>query len=222
VIRYLEQSGRGPVHLVGNSLGGSVSVRVAGLRPDLVRTLTLVSPAMPFLNPARSAQGRFAPFVLLPYAHRLAAWRMGAMPVDVMFKMVVAACFAEPEALPEQRRVDARKEIEMRYSVPHYPAAYVGCLRGLVTSFLRAYLPGAGSLWRIARSITAPTLVIGGAHDQLVDTRVPAQVAKAIPDSRLLMLENAGHVAQIERPQIVARAILGMLDEQRSAVISPK
>jgi pimeloyl-ACP methyl ester carboxylesterase len=216
VIRYLEHSGRGPVHLVGNSLGGSVSVRVAGLRPDLVRTLTLVSPAMPFLNPRRSAQGRFAPFVMLPYAHRLAAWRMGAMPVDDMFRMVIAACFAEPEALPEQRRIDARKEIELRYSVPHYPAAYVGCLRGLVTSFLRAYLPGAGSLWRIAARVTAPTLVIGGVHDQLVDTRVPAQVAKAIPDSRLLMLDNAGHVAQIERPQIVARAILGMLDEEHA------
>lgn len=222
VIRYLERSGRGPVHLVGNSLGGSVSVRVAGLRPDLVRTLTLVSPAMPFLDPRRSAQGRFAPFVLLPYAHRLAAWRMSAMPVDEMFKMVVAACFADPEGLPEQRRIDARKEIEMRYSVPHYPAAYVGCLRGLVTSFLRAYLPGANSLWRIARQITAPTLVIGGVHDQLIDIRVPAQVAKAIPDSRLLMLGNAGHVAQIERPAIVARAILGMLDEQRTPVISPK
>ncbi|GAA0908266.1 alpha/beta fold hydrolase [Virgisporangium ochraceum] len=213
VIRYLEHSDRGPVHLVGNSLGGSVSVRVAGLRPDLVRTLTLVSPAMPFLDPRRSAQGRFAPFVLLPFANRLAAWRMGAMPIDDMFTMVIAACFAEPEALPEQRRIDARKEIELRYSVPHYPAAYVGCLRGLVTSFLRAYLPGANSLWRIAAKVTAPTLVIGGAHDQLVDTRVPAQVAKAIPDSRLLMLDNAGHVAQIERPQIVARAILGMLGE---------
>lgn len=216
VIRYLEVTKRGPVHLVGNSLGGSVSVTVAGLRPDLVRTLTLVSPAMPFLDPRRSAQGRLAPFALLPYAHVFAAKRMAAMPIDDMLKMVVAACFADPDGLPEQRKLDARREIEARYGVAHYPAAYVGCLRGLVTSFLRAYLPGAGSLRSIAKRITAPTLVIGGIHDQLVDIRVPAQVAKAIPDSRLLMLGNAGHVAQIERPAIVARAIMGMLDEQRA------
>lgn len=222
VIRYLEWSDRGPVHLVGNSLGGSVSVRVAGLRPDLVRTLTLVSPAMPFLDPRRSAQGRFAPFALLPFAHVLAARHMSAMPVDDMLKMVVAACFADPDGLPEQRKLDARAEIEMRYGVKHYPAAYVGCLRGLVTSFLRAYLPGANGLWRIARRITAPTLVLGGVHDQLVDIRVPAQVAKAIRNSRLLMLGDAGHVAQIERPQIVARAIMGMLDERRSAAITTK
>jgi len=47
VIRYLEVSGRGPVHLVGNSMGGAVCVVVAAKRPDLVRTLTLISPAVP-------------------------------------------------------------------------------------------------------------------------------------------------------------------------------
>src|SRR3954447_18640057 len=36
-----------PVHLVGNSLGGLVSVFVASRRPDLVASLTLISPAMP-------------------------------------------------------------------------------------------------------------------------------------------------------------------------------
>ncbi len=66
VIRWIEYSGRGPVHLFGNSLGGAVSVRVAGLRPDLVRTLTLISPAMPFLDPRRSVQSRLVPLLLVP------------------------------------------------------------------------------------------------------------------------------------------------------------
>src|ERR1700755_2579060 len=66
LIRYLEQDGRGPVHLVGNSLGGSISVRVAALRPDLIRTLTLISPAMPFLNPRRTAHGPVLPLLAVP------------------------------------------------------------------------------------------------------------------------------------------------------------
>lgn len=33
VVRWIEHSGRGPVHLFGNSLGGAISVRVAALRP---------------------------------------------------------------------------------------------------------------------------------------------------------------------------------------------
>ncbi len=43
VIRLLDAEERGPVHLFGNSLGGAVATRVAAVRPDLVRTLTLVS-----------------------------------------------------------------------------------------------------------------------------------------------------------------------------------
>src|SRR3954468_20691808 len=55
VIRYLDASGRGPVHLLGNSLGGAITTRVAALRPDLVRTLTLVSPALPEWRGQRGA-----------------------------------------------------------------------------------------------------------------------------------------------------------------------
>jgi pimeloyl-ACP methyl ester carboxylesterase len=68
-------------------------------------------------------------------------------------------------------------------------------------------------MWRIAAHITAPTLVIGGRQDRLVDIRVPPTVAKAIPDSRLLILDQVGHVAQMEVPRIVARAAIALLDE---------
>ena len=64
---------------------------------------------------------------------------------------------------------------------------WLGTMRGLVSTFLRAYLPGPNSLWRIAARVQAPTLVIGGTTDKIVDARVPAQVAKVIPDSRGLI-----------------------------------
>src|SRR3954467_11900885 len=93
LIDYLDDSGRGPVHLIGNSLGGSISVRVAALRPDLVRTLTLISPAMPFLNPRRTAQGPVLPLLALPGADRLFAWGMARLTVEEMAEEVLAACF---------------------------------------------------------------------------------------------------------------------------------
>src|SRR5690349_9670862 len=55
VIRHLDAAGSGPVHLFGNSLGGAVATRVAAVRPDLVRTLTLVSPALPEIRAQRTA-----------------------------------------------------------------------------------------------------------------------------------------------------------------------
>jgi pimeloyl-ACP methyl ester carboxylesterase len=218
MIKYLEHDGRGPVHLVGNSLGGSISVRMAALRPDLVRTLTLISPAMPFLDPRRTAQGPMLPLLALPLADRLFALGMARMTVDEMTDEVLAACFGDVRKVSPQRRAEAMEEIRLRYTVAHYPKAYLGTLRGLVSNFLRAYLPGANSQWRLAARITAPTLVIGGLTDRLVDPRVPAQVAKVIPDSRLLILPGVGHVAQMEVPRLVAQAIVGMLQDVNSPV----
>jgi pimeloyl-ACP methyl ester carboxylesterase len=216
VIRWIEESGRGPVHLFGNSLGGAVAVHAAGTRPDLIRSLTLVSPAMPFLDPRRSFHGRMLPLLLLPRADRFAARRMAAIEPADLARMVIASCFADPTRFPEQRFAEAVEEARLRYTVPGYTTAYVRTLRSLIVSFIRAYLPGSASLWRIARRITAPTLVIGGQRDLLVDVRVAAQVARVIPDSRLLTLHDVGHVAQMEAPRMVARAFLGMLDEATS------
>ncbi|MGX7676532.1 alpha/beta fold hydrolase [Plantactinospora sp. DSM 117369] len=222
VIRYIEHSGRGPVHLFGNSLGGAVSVRVAGLRPDLVRTLTLVSPAMPFLDPRRSLQGRVLPLLAVPMAERFASRWLTQVPPEVMARQVMEACVADTTRICDQRRLEAIEEIRIRYTTEHYAAAYLRTLRGLVGSFVRAYLPGSGSLWRIASTISPPTLVIGGTQDRLVDVRVPAQVARVIPDSRLLLLAGVGHVPQLEVPRTVARAALALLDETSPLPTAPR
>jgi pimeloyl-ACP methyl ester carboxylesterase len=217
LISYLEHADRGPVHLIGNSLGGAISVRVAGLRPDLVRTLTLISPAMPFLDPRRTAQLRVLPVLAMPGAERIFAWGMSRTTPEELAEQVLIECFGNTAAISDQRRAEAIEEVRLRYTVAHYPRAYLGTMRGLVSSFVRAYLPGENSLWRIAARVVAPTLVIGGTTDRLVDMRVPAQVARAIPDSRLLILQGVGHVAQMESPRMVARAIAGLLDEVGAA-----
>ncbi|HLL68347.1 MAG TPA: alpha/beta hydrolase [Micromonosporaceae bacterium] len=213
ITRWIETSGRGPVHLFANSMGGAAAVLVAADRPDLIRTLTLISPAMPFLDPRRSTEGRLVPLLLLPHASRIAAQRFAAIEPADLIRMVIGACFADPTRFPEQRMAHAIEEAKLRHTLPWYGDAYTRSLRGLVTSFLRAYLPGAGSLWRAARRISVPTLVIAGTRDRLVDVRVGPQVARVIPDSRLLMIDGVGHVPQMEAPIQVARAVLGLLDE---------
>jgi pimeloyl-ACP methyl ester carboxylesterase len=222
IIRWIEHSDRGPVHLFGNSLGGAVSVCVAGTRPDLLRSLTLVSPAMPFLDPRRSFHGRLLPLLLIPRADWLAARRLAAIDPADLARMVIESCFADPSRFPEQRFAEAVEEARMRYTVPEYTSAYVRTLRSLILSFVRAYLPGSASLWQVARRISTPTLVIGGQRDMLVDVRVAAQVARTIQNSRLLTLHDVGHVAQMEAPRMVARAFLGMLDEASSVKVLPR
>ena len=54
LIQEMERYGR-PVHLVGHSLGGNVSLKIALMRPDLIKSLTLYEPAtFHFLNHGNS------------------------------------------------------------------------------------------------------------------------------------------------------------------------
>ena len=217
VIDLIEHNASGPVHLIGNSLGGAICVRVAALRPDLVRTLVLVSPAMPFLDARKSAHGRLVPLLALPKVDRIAARRMAAVDPELLAAEIVRLCWAHPDEIAPHRLAEAVSEVRRRIEVPHFASAYTGALRGLVWSFLRAPLPGANSMWSLARRICAPTLVISGLRDRLVDVRVAPRVARTIPDSRLLMLPDVGHVAQMEVPRTVARAVIGLLDGLPSA-----
>ena len=68
----------------------------------------------------------------------------------------------------------------------------------------------ARSLWSIVPKLTMPTLVVWGTEDKLVTVRKAPRLARALPHGRLLVLPRTGHVAQMERPVTVARAVLGM------------
>ena len=72
---------------------------------------------------------------------------------------------------------------------------------------------GAANAWRMARSLTAPTLVVWGDRDRLVDPPLAPRLAAVLPDARLLVLEGVGHVAMLEAPEPTARAVLGLAED---------
>lgn len=211
VIGYLLHSGRGPVHVLGNSLGATIALKVTAARPDLVTRLTLLSPAMPFLNPCRSVQSRTVPLAVLPGGERIVRRLLARATPEQVAQQVLEACYGDPDRVDPQRLAEAVEEIRLRHTHAYYLPAYLRSLRGLVGAFLRAYLPGGGSLWRTAAAVRVPTLVIGGDRDRLVDPRVALRTARAIPDSRLLVLPGVGHVPQMEEPRLVARAVIAQL-----------
>lgn len=212
VIAYLEKSGRGPVHLVGNSMGGAVSILVASRRPDLVRTLTLISPAVPD-NRIRVFPLRNDPRMALlavPFLGEFALRKMNTrFAPEVRVKGTIALCFADPSRYPAERLREAIGEAQDRLSVPWADAAFLRSMRGLATSQVLRGRSG----WATMRKITASTLVVWGATDRLVAADLAPYVAAAIPDSRLLVLDHIGHTAMMEDPVTTARALLGLLDD---------
>ncbi|MBA2555231.1 MAG: alpha/beta hydrolase [Geodermatophilaceae bacterium] len=216
VSRLIEVRERGPVHLLGNSLGGLVSLLVAASRPDLVRTLTLISPAMPaFRPPGRSDP--MIPLLLLPGLSRLVERRLSRLSPEERARAVIDLCFADPSRIPQQRLAEAAAEVSRRAELPWAMDAFTASLRGLVRTY---FSRGPGSPWRMARLVQAPTLVIWGDKDRLVHVSTAPRTADAIPAARLLVLPNIGHTAQLEDPRSTARAVLGLVEDAETVRVA--
>jgi pimeloyl-ACP methyl ester carboxylesterase len=206
IVALIEHS-RPPVHLLGNSLGGTVCTVVAATRPELVRTLTLVSPALPVLRPRRS--NAHLPALAVPWAGQRLARMLGRYPVEARVRATIALCFADPTRVPPQRFAEAITEADRRARLTHDSDALLGSLRSLIVAYLR---PDRWPLWRLAARVTAPTLLVYGLRDKLVDPGTSGRAARTFPDNRLVLLPDSGHVSQMEHPGLVAGAIRGLLD----------
>ena len=206
VIRYLDAAGRGPVHLFGNSLGGAVTTRVAAVRPDLVRTLTLVSPALPEIRAQRSAW----PTALLavPGVAGLFTRLTKDWSAEQRVRGVTALCYGDPTMVTPEGFRDAVEEMERRLALPYFWDAMARSARGIVNAYT---LGGQHGLWRQAERVLAPTLLVYGGRDQLVGYRMAQRAARTFRDSRLLSLPDAGHVAMMEYPETVATAFRELL-----------
>ncbi|MGB2839165.1 MAG: alpha/beta fold hydrolase, partial [Actinomycetes bacterium] len=117
-----------PVHVFGNSMGGAIAVLLASARPDLVRSLTLISPAMPDLRPRRDTMG--VPVVALPGIGRQLVERMARVPAERQVQGMVALNYGDATAFTPTRRAEAVSEVQRRLALPHAGEALSGAARG--------------------------------------------------------------------------------------------
>ncbi|MFI6001863.1 alpha/beta fold hydrolase [Streptomyces sp. NPDC051366] len=208
VIRHLDAADRGPVHLFGNSLGGAVSTRVAAVRPDLVRTLTLISPALPELRVQKSA----VPTALLavPGMASLFGRLTRGLTAEERTRGVTDLCYGDPSRVTSEGFGHAVAEMERRMELPYFWDAMARSSRGIVDAYT---LGGQHGLWRQAQRVLAPTLLVYGGRDQLVSYRMAQKATASFRGSRLLSLPEAGHVAMMEYPVVVANAFRELLHD---------
>jgi pimeloyl-ACP methyl ester carboxylesterase len=202
---------QGGVHLVGNSMGGAVAVRVAASRPDLVKTLTLVSPALPD-RPLRRLRRETAhfPVIALPFVGDRLVRKYAKLPVENRVAGVFETCYYDPAHLGAEQFALEVADLRERDKLDYDTATIVGAARTLVGETLR---PRRFSLWRAAERVTVPALVMFGSHDQLVPPRLAAMAARTFPDARVVVLPLTGHIGQMERPALVAARFREMVAE---------
>ncbi|UGY93500.1 alpha/beta fold hydrolase [Streptomyces gobiensis] len=208
VIRYLDASGRGPVHLFGNSMGGAVATRVAAARRDLVRVLTLISPALPELRLQRTAMS--TALLAVPGATRLVERMTRDWTAEHRTRELLALCYGDPSRVSPESFADAVAEYERRLRLPYFWDALSRSARGVVDAYT---VGGQHSLWRQAERVLAPTLLVYGGRDRLVSFRMASKASKAFRCSRLLTMPDAGHVAMMEYPETVAGAFRELLTD---------
>ncbi|MFJ3220802.1 alpha/beta fold hydrolase [Kitasatospora sp. NPDC086801] len=207
VAGHLDRGGHRRVHLVGNSLGGLIALRLAAQRPDLVGTLTLISPVLPTFPPAPALR---VALLGLPGAPRLHSRLLAAQSPDRQLDDLYRLIYADPALVgAEQRAVEAR-ERRRRAELPYAQDMLAEGVRAVVRALLRR---GEASAWHLARRVTAPTLLVYGRDDALVPFRTASRAYAAFRDARLLTLPGVGHVAMQERPAPVATAIRALITE---------
>jgi pimeloyl-ACP methyl ester carboxylesterase len=180
----LQGAGELPAVLAGNSLGGHICLEYALRWPDEVSALILSAPAggHAFVSPTnRLLLGLFQLFGRGPLLR-----------------------LAGPAVLPHfVRRLfyhcgpDCRANIDFycRYLCsPEYPLFRRAALRAA-----RSHL--AGSLRGRLGEISLPTLICAGRHDVVIPLEEIEEMARKIPRCELIVLEECGHLPQVERPE---------------------
>ncbi len=196
-----------PVHLVGNSLGGIVCTTLAARHPELVESLTLISPAVPDLRLTRDRGGDpMLALLLVPGTAGLAVRRLGSISPMARARGMGELCFGDPSRLTDADFEVAAAELAWRARLPWAHRSTIGSLRAL----LRSYLRRSGSFGAQAARVQVPVLVIWGTRDRLVDVRLARRAAASFQHSSLLVIPGVGHTAQMEDPLATARAVAGL------------
>ncbi|MEU8920156.1 alpha/beta hydrolase [Kitasatospora sp. NPDC048545] len=183
VLALLDHLGIESAALVGASHGGRIALTVAGLRPAAVTALALLAPGMPGHRPGEELRAFGGREDELIEAGDID----GAVELNV-------ETWLGPEA-DEAARASVRRM--QRHAFDVQADATVGPDREEVDLAL----------------ITAPALVVGGAHDVPDFRGIAAHLPTVLPNARHLELPWAGHLPNLERPEETTALLLDFLRE---------
>jgi pimeloyl-ACP methyl ester carboxylesterase len=210
--RFLADVVGEPALLIGNSMGGMISILTAGERPDAVTGLVLLDPAVP--GPRRSLDplvaAMFAVYAIPFAGERFLALRRKRQPERARVVEMLELCGVDPTAVPAEVIDRSVTLLEERADVVGMDRAFLAAARSLVKLLIdpRRYR-------RAMASIEAPVLLVHGDRDRLVPVAAARDISKRHPSWRYLELPRVGHVPQLQVPEQLAGAVL---DWMRSSV----
>lgn len=203
---------RGPVVLVGNSMGGLVATLVAAEHPGLVSNLVLLCPALPqwipHLRVSRYQVDAFGPFLLPVLGPMLLRRRFRRMSFEEQFRAGMEGLFADFDKVPERvvrvGTANLARLQRLRWRGSAFREATTGILEHQLGPLRRQTIEAM-------RRVEAPTLYVRGADDPLVLDATTSMVERVRPDWTIEVPDGIGHVPMIEDPLWTARRITGFV-----------
>jgi 3-oxoadipate enol-lactonase len=184
LVAVLDALGVASAHVVGASLGGLVALWLAVRHPDRVRGAVFAGAAARFGTPES-------------WEERAEAVRRAG--TEAVVDLVMSRFFSERFRREEADVVAGFADVLRRQS----PEGYVGTCLALRDADLRGEVSAT----------LAPSLVVVGDEDVSAPPTEAEALRAAIPGARLLMLEGAGHLCTVERPDVFEDIVAYLSEE---------
>ena len=183
-----------PLMLVGSSMGAMIASEFTSLHPERVAALALIGPAG-------------FPLKASPLAKLLEVPTVGDWAMRVFGDASLAAHDRRYYFAPERfRAFQARFEEQLRIAGSKH-----AILMTLRNAPVQGYLEGYDRVGKTA----VPKLVIWGREDQAFPYDNHLKLMPRLPGARLVTVEQAGHLPQVEQDQITGPALLAFLRDKK-------
>jgi len=180
----------GRVHLAGLSMGGAIAIEYAARRPQRVASLVLFDPAGFPVNMPAAARLLTAPLLGEVLVHIFG---------DRVIRQNLGKNFHNPSLLPA-----FIERFEPQMKIVGFKYAQLSTLRHMPLSEM-------ADRYRAVGKTDIPVLLVWGRQDRVVPYANAALIQRAIPNCRLLTVEECGHTPNYEKPQDVIPPMLDFL-----------
>jgi pimeloyl-ACP methyl ester carboxylesterase len=209
-----------PVVLVGNSMGGMISLLESARHPERVRAVVLIDPSLPAALSVRRPNlvvvGTFLVYSVPGLGQTFVKRRAARLGPEGMVRETMKLCTADMSRIPKDV-YDAHVELaRKRQAFAWGTDAYLEAARSIVTTLARRRRYEA-----VMHSVGAPVLLLHGDTDRLVPLDAARAAARLNPSWRFEVYDDTGHIPMLERPDMVVDSTLRFLDDVLSPAAAP-